>query len=183
MDLAPITSDWSWILHRLDSSNWSRVGRWIHLPPLLLPLFYEFPALRCSSSRSSIFAESRILGFHGEELAMEVICGTKMLILAVWDFIFASNLHLRCCFSSRLFDAFRSARDFVPFIYLFKHMCLIYLLMDTTNATTKSEENAKIYFYNIIFCPWVCYQLGDQFICVCTPSYYQFNGLKKASTY
>jgi len=30
-------------------------------------------------------------------------------------------------------------------------MCLIYLLMDTTNATTKSEENAKIYFYNIFF--------------------------------
>jgi len=24
-------------------------------------------------------------------------------------------------------------------------MCLIYLLMNTTNATTKSEENAKIY--------------------------------------
>jgi len=92
-------------------------------------------------------------------------------------------IHVQICFSSRLFDAFRSARDFVPFIYLFKHMCLIYLLRDTTNATTKSEENAKIYFYNIIFCPWVCYQLGDQFICVCTPSYYQFNGLKKASTY
>ena len=62
-------------------------------------------------------------------------------------------IHVQICFSSRLFDAFRSARDFVPFIYLFKHMCLIYLLMDTTNATTKSEENAKIYFYNIIFCP------------------------------
>ena len=60
-------------------------------------------------------------------------------------------IHVQICFSSRLFDAFRSARDFVPFIYLFKHMCLIYLLMDTTNATTKSEENAKIYFYNIFF--------------------------------
>lgn len=173
MDLAPISSGWRWILHRLDSGNWSHASRWIHLPPLLLPLSYEFPAVRCSSCRPFIFVESRFprrgTGDGGD-------LWNEKCSYWLYEILFVlRTCSLRCCFSSHLFDAFRSARDFVPFLYLFRHLCLICLLMDTANAATKSEENVNIYFCNIVFCPWVCYQLGDQFIGVCTPSYYQLN--------